>query len=67
MTTAVGLAIAIPLLGLYHYFKSRTISMSTEIEEQLLHLADRWIPPRGSRRSGVDAADAGRPKEVAVV
>jgi len=36
VTTAVGLAVAIPLLGLYHYFKSRTVTKGTEIEEDLL-------------------------------
>jgi len=54
VTTAVGLAIAIPMLILYHYFKSRTNIMAISLEEQVNELISRHI----IRKSQPEAAHA---------
>lgn len=42
MTTMVGLAIAIPLLLAYHYFKNRTQVLGYTLEEELTDLITEW-------------------------
>lgn len=46
VTTAAGLVIAIPTLGLYHYFKSRTTLYAIMLEEQVTELISRWLMKR---------------------
>ena len=49
VTTAVGLAIAIPMLALYHFFKSRTHIYAIELEAITGQLIKNWIRlPRSS-------------------
>jgi biopolymer transport protein ExbB len=43
VTTAVGLAIAIPMLALHHYFKSRTAIFGIALEEQVSELISRHL------------------------
>lgn len=43
ITTAVGLIIAIPFLGLYHYFKSRTNHYASLLEEEVTDLISEWL------------------------
>lgn len=43
VTTVVGLAIAIPMLALYHYFKSRTHTYAIELESVAGQLIKKWI------------------------
>lgn len=45
VTTAVGLAIAIPMLALHHYFKSRTNIFGIMLEEQVSALIARHLLP----------------------
>lgn len=45
VTTAVGLAIAIPMLALHHYFKSRTNIFGITLEEQVSALIARHLLP----------------------
>ena len=42
ITTGVGLAIAIPALALYHYFKARTALFALEVEEAAGGLVAGW-------------------------
>jgi biopolymer transport protein ExbB len=46
VTTAVGLAIAIPMLALHHYFKSRTAIFAIALEEQVSELISRHMMKR---------------------
>jgi len=48
VTTAVGLIIAIPFLGLYHYFKSRTNYFASILEEEVTDLISEWLLPGGA-------------------
>jgi biopolymer transport protein ExbB len=43
ITTAVGLAVAIPMLALYHAFKSRTHTLAIELERTAAHLIKDWL------------------------
>jgi biopolymer transport protein ExbB len=43
VTTAVGLAIAIPLLVAYHFFKTRTAMFALGLEEQVSQLISRHV------------------------
>ena len=47
ITTAVGLIIAIPALGFYHYFKNRTTMLGLMLEEEASELMYEWflMPP----------------------
>lgn len=56
VTTAVGLAIAIPMLILYHYFKSRTALFGIALEEQVSRLVTHRI-----LRTGEAAGDPASP------
>lgn len=52
VTTVVGLAIAIPMLALYHYFKSRTHIYAIELESATGQLVRKWI--RSSSRGSIE-------------
>lgn len=43
ITTAMGLVIAIPVLVIYHYFRSRLNRYSEELEESVEALASAWF------------------------
>jgi biopolymer transport protein ExbB len=45
ITTIVGLAIAMPTLAVYHYFKSRTNALSDLLEAEVSGLIDEWLRP----------------------
>ena len=42
-TTAAGLFVAIPALGLHHFFRSRTTMHSIALEEEMNRLLARWF------------------------
>lgn len=48
ITTAAGLVVAIPTLGLYHYFRSRTNLLAITLEEQVGELLLAWRRPAES-------------------
>jgi biopolymer transport protein ExbB len=43
VTTGLGLAIAIPFLALYHYFKHRTATYGVLLEERVTGLLSEWL------------------------
>ncbi|MFT3785486.1 MAG: MotA/TolQ/ExbB proton channel family protein [Tepidisphaeraceae bacterium] len=43
VTTGLGLAIAIPFLSLYHYFKHRTSGLGVQLEEEVTTLLTLWL------------------------
>jgi biopolymer transport protein ExbB len=43
VTTALGLAIAIPFLALYHVFKFRTAGFGAQLEEEVTSLLTAWF------------------------
>jgi biopolymer transport protein ExbB len=45
VTTAFGLIVAIPALGLYHHFRSRTHELSLGVEEEVDELISDWFHP----------------------
>jgi biopolymer transport protein ExbB len=49
VTTGLGLAIAIPFLALYHFFKFRTASFGSMLEEEVTSLLSEWLMQKGSR------------------
>lgn len=52
LTTAAGLTVALPALGFYHYFKSRTTLFGIELEEEVNALMGNWFA-----KTDVKAAD----------
>jgi biopolymer transport protein ExbB len=50
VTTGLGLAIAIPFLALYHYFKHRTASFGVLLEEQVTSLLSEWLMQKSEAR-----------------
>jgi biopolymer transport protein ExbB len=55
ITTAAGLVVAIPALGLYHFFRSRTSLMAIVLEERVGELITQWRRGSGdsqARRGG---------------
>ncbi len=62
ITTAAGLLVAIPALGLYHLFKSRTSSLAVRLEEETSEVIHAWLlRPQGASPAGPageGAADA---------
>jgi biopolymer transport protein ExbB len=46
LTTAGGLSVALPALGFYHYFKSRTVLYGVELEEEINALTSDWFAHR---------------------
>ena len=55
VTTATGLIIAVPTLGLYHYFRSRTLNHATALEEDVNELQTEWF----MRKATLSAAAPG--------
>ena len=49
VTTGLGLAIAIPFLALYHFFKHRTASFGSELEEEVTSLLSEWLMQKQSK------------------
>jgi len=43
VTTGLGLAIAIPFLAFYHFFKHRTANLGVLLEEQVTSLLSEWL------------------------
>jgi biopolymer transport protein ExbB len=43
VTTGLGLAVAIPFLALFHYFKSRTNMYSSQLEKEMTGLLSEWF------------------------
>ena len=50
VTTGLGLAIAIPFLALYHFFKHRTASFGVLLEEQVTSLLGEWLMQKSEKR-----------------
>ncbi len=46
ITTAAGLVVAIPTLGFYHYFRSRTNYFAVLLEEEVNELVSAWFLKR---------------------
>ncbi len=42
ITTAAGLAIAVPTLGAYHFFRTRTSTFGLMLEEQVSEMINEW-------------------------
>ena len=55
VTTAGGLVIAIPALGLYHLFKSRTQGLTMQLEGEVHELLTAWFM-EARRSEGVEHA-----------
>ncbi len=48
VNTAAGLAVALPALGLHHYFRNRLVGIGMELEAQVNRLFDEAILPKAS-------------------
>ncbi len=62
ITTGTGLAIAIPALALYHYFRSRTSLYGIILEEEVSELITKWFAERP--QAGGDAPSQSQPEAV---
>ena len=52
ITTAVGLAIAIPSMGVYYYLKQRVMGYMADLETSIEGLIDAWfLKPIGTARA----------------
>ncbi len=63
ITTAAGLLVGIPALGLYHLFKSRTSSLAVQLEEETSEIINAWLlkPAReGAAAAPAPAGPAGK-------
>ncbi len=60
VTTAGGLALAMPALGAYHYFRSRTNQFSMGLEGEVNDLLTTWF----MEKAGTTAAEPHREKEL---
>lgn len=49
ITTAAGLVVAIPAMGLYYYFRGRLVRISTQVEEKGSEFAERITGARPAR------------------
>jgi len=49
ITTAAGLVVAIPTMGLYYYYRGRLVRISTQVEERGTEFAERITGTRPSR------------------
>jgi len=49
VTTATGLVIAVPALGLYHFFKSRTNTLTMALEGEVHELLTSWFMDKDAR------------------
>lgn len=54
VTTAVGLLLAIPMLAVFHYFKSRSKAHGAALSEVVTDLISAWFLPRPSEKSKLD-------------
>lgn len=52
ITTATGLIVAVPALGLYHYFKSRTSQYGGILGEEVSNLMNAWFLKKESDDEG---------------
>lgn len=68
VTTAGGLALAMPTLGAYHYFKSRTNTHSMALERDVNDLLTTWFMEKAAHGQIVPDAkpSAGEPEPMAV-
>ena len=64
VTTGLGLAIAIPFLALFHFFKSRTNMYGSALEKELTGLLSEWFLSAPVERARADGA--ARPDRVPV-
>ena len=48
ITTGLGLALAIPFLSLFHFFKSRTNMFGSRLEKEMTGLLSDWFLSRGA-------------------
>jgi biopolymer transport protein ExbB len=46
ITTGLGLAIAIPFLAFFHFFKSRTNMFASQVEREMTGLLSDWFLAR---------------------
>ncbi len=49
VTTAGGLIVAVPALGLYHFFRSRTGQLASILSEETSNLMHAWFLKKGAR------------------
>lgn len=49
VTTGLGLAVAIPFLALYHFFKHRTAGFGVMLEEDVTNLLSEWLMAKPSK------------------
>lgn len=49
VTTGLGLAVAIPFLAFYHFFKHRTANFGVLLEEQVTSLLSEWLMQKQSK------------------
>lgn len=49
VTTGLGLAIAIPFLALYHFFKHRTAGFGVLLEEDITSLLSEWLMAKDTK------------------
>jgi biopolymer transport protein ExbB len=56
VTTATGLVIAIPALGLYHFFKSRTHALTMQLESEVHEILTAWFMDRAQGEGGAHAS-----------
>lgn len=52
VTTAGGLILALPALGLFHYFKSRTGVLASILGEEVSNLQNAWFLKKGGSNEG---------------
>lgn len=45
INTAAGLSVALPALGMHHYFKNRAAFMGLNLEKQINQLLNEWFMP----------------------
>jgi len=58
ITTAIGLSVAIPSLGAYHYFKSRVNHFGIRLEEAVDELMSPWLHPENHEADASGEAEA---------
>lgn len=49
VTTAFGLIVAIPSLGLYHHFRGKTHELALQVEEEVEELITEWFRPESGQ------------------
>ncbi len=74
ITTAAGLVIAVPAVMLFHFFKTRTLAVGSDLEQESEELFDAWFvqPTRAANaaapaRVAPQAASAVKPASPGVV